>query len=248
MKRRSLGVAGLVFLAACRQGPGNDRGGSERRSAGDAPAHSASMSIPEREAATARTLAAMRAAIRDELEMTSAVAPRAQTDEVRDLAARIVQQRTDDLDALAGLGRDHAIDPRGADADPLILADRAVSRDALDRLGQASGPELDALYVMLEAPRAIRLARLADQAEGLARDPETASILRRIAARARDTQARALALTPRACGGRREVKAAAAPHLIPALEDPAARAAAGGPAGPGSTRARGIVTPGRTDL
>lgn len=246
MKRRSLGVAGMLFLAACRHGPGNDRGGSERRSVGDAPAHAAA--IPERDTAAARALSAIRAAIRDELEMASAVAPRAQTDEVRDHAARILQQRTDDLDAMAGLGRDHAIDPHGADADPLILADRAASRDALDRLGRASGPELDALYLMLEAPGAIRLARLADQAEGLARDPESASILRRIGSRARDAQARAFALTPRACGGLREVKAAAAPPLIPALEDPAARVAAGGPSGPGATRPRAVVAPGRTDL
>jgi hypothetical protein len=238
MKRRGLGIAGLLFLAACRHGPGNDRGVTERRSAVDA---------PTRDAAAARALAAMRAAIHDEIEMASAVTLRAQTDEVRDCAARILRQRTEDLDAMAGLGQDRASEQRDADVDPLIKADRAASRDGLDRLGQASGPEVDALYLMLEAPRAIHLALLAEQAERLARDPEAASILRRIASHARDARARALALTPRACGGRREEKAAA-PHLIPALEAPAARAPAGAPGGAGSARPRAVIAPGRTDL
>ena len=248
MERCCLAVAGLLLLAACRHGPGNDRGVNERRSSGDTAAHTAA--IPERDAAAARAVAAMRAAIQGEIEIeiASAVTARAQTDEVRDHAARILRRRTDDLDAMAGLGRDHGSDPRGADADPLIQADRAAIRDARARLGQTSGPDLDALYLLLEAPGAIRLARLADQAEVLARDPESASILRRIGARARDAQARAFALIPRACGGRREGKAAAAPHLIPALEDPAARAPVGGPAGPGSPGSRAVHAPGRTDL
>lgn len=225
MKRGWVAVAGLLFLTACRHGTGNDRGAGERRSSGEAARSLAA--IPEREAAAARTLAAMRAAsrveIEIEIEMATAVTPRAQTSEVRDYAARIVRQRTEVLEAIAGLVQDRAIDPRLTDADPLVQADLAAG--------------------------AIRLSRLADQAEGLARDPESTSILRRIAAQARDAQARAFALMPCECGGLRDGRHVAAPHLLPALDDPAGRAAAGAPAAAGSPRSRGVISPVvRTDL
>ena len=214
MQRHWVAVAGLLFLTACRHGTGNDRGASERRGGAETAPHRAV--TPEHEAAAARTLAAMRAASRDEIEMATIVGRRSQAGDVRDYTARIARQRTEDLEEMVRLGRERAIDLRGVDADPMIQAEQAAGRDALDRLARASGQELDVLYLMLEAPGAIRLSRLADQAEGLARDPESASILRRIASQARDAQARAFALMPRECGGLRDVTPAAAPRTIPA--------------------------------
>jgi uncharacterized protein (DUF305 family) len=240
MQRRWLRVVvvGLLSVTACRRGTSGDRSPSEHRSVGDTGLHVAP--TPEREAAAARTLAAMRAASRGEIEMAVVAGQRAQTSDVRGLAARIVQQRTEDLEAIARLGRERAIDLRVTDADPMIQADLAAGRDALDRLARASSQELDALYLMLEVPGAIRLSRLGDQAEGLARDPESASILRRIAAQARDAQARAFALLPRECGGQHDVVPAATPHTIPAFEDP--------PGDAGSPRPRGAISPATTDL
>jgi predicted outer membrane protein len=254
MRRRGWVAAGLLFLAACRPGTSNDRSAAERRPPGETIPRSPT--TPEREAATARALAAMRVASRSEIEMAKLVGPRASSSEVKEYAARIVAQRTLDAETLARLAREQAINLGAIDADPSIQAELATGRDLIDRLTRASGPELEALYLMFEAPRAMRLSRLADQAEGLARDPESAGSLRQIGAQARDAQARAFAVMPRECGGQRDVKPAAAPHAIPAIEDRGGHADAGAGAGAhgdagadaGSPRPRGSSSPSAIDL
>ena len=237
MQRGWAPVAGLLFLTACRHGTSSDQGGSERR-AGAEPIPRIAESL-ERETAAARTLAAMGAASRDEIAMATIVGQRSQAREVRDYAARIVRQRTEALETITRLGSERRIDLRGAEAEPMIQTELAAGRDAVDRLSRASGEELDMLYLMLEAPGAIRLSRLADQAEGQVRDPESTGSLRRIAAQARDAQARAFALMPRECGGLRDARPAAAPRPAAAFEDPAGRAGSGGAADAGSPRPRG---------
>ena len=217
MRRPWIVAAGLLSLAACRQGTSNERGAAERRPVGDA--LSRSFTVPDREPA-ARTLAALRAVSHSEIEMATLVEPRASTSEVKEYAARILRQRTASGEQLARLARERSLDPGATPTDPLIRADEAVGRDAIDRLTQASGPELDALYLALEAPSAMRLSRLADQAEALARDQESTGILRRIAFEGRDAQARAFALTARECGGQRDLKPAPPPRALPTFEDP----------------------------
>jgi predicted outer membrane protein len=217
MQRRWMVAVGLLFLTDCRHGTSTkERGALERRPAGEL-----ALVLPataERDASAARTFAAMRAVGDDEIEMATLAGQRGRASEVRDCAARIIRQRAEDLEVIARLGRESGMELRGVDADPMIRAERAAGRDAIDRLARASGEELDALYLMLEAPCAIRLSRLADQAEALARDGESALALRRIAAHARESQARAFALAPRECGGQRDVTPAGAPATIPALE------------------------------
>jgi Domain of unknown function (DUF4142) len=183
----------------------------------------------EREAATAQALAAMLAVGRNEIAMARIAQQRAPGGEADELATRILEQRTEDIDTLARLARERAIDLGALEADPLIRADQAVGRDTLDRLARAAGPELDGLYAALEAAGAMRLSRLADQAETLARDPEAMGSLRRIGARARDAEARAFTALPRECGGRRAVKPAAALPVIPASEERATAPWAGPP-------------------
>ena len=229
MKRGWVAVAGLLFLTACRHGTGNDRGAGERRSSGEAARSLAA--IPEREAAAARTLAAMRATsrieIEIEIEMATAVTPRAQTSEVRDYAARIVRQRTEVLEAIAGLVQDRAIDPRLTDADPLVQADLAAG--------------------------AIRLSRLADQTEGLARDPESTSILRRIAAdRGASARRAGAGVRVDAARVRRSARREARRRSSPApraRRSRRARRRGSPPAAAGSPRSRGVISPVvRTDL
>ena len=217
MGRRWMVVVGLLFLTDCRHGAGNkERGAVERR-----PSAELIAGLPataEHESSVARTLAAMRAVSDDEVEMATLASQRAHAGEVRGCAARIVRQRTEDLEVIARLGRERGSELHGVDADPMIHAERAAGRDAIDRLARTSGEELDALYLMLEASCAIRLSRLADQAEVVARDGESTLALRRIAAHARESQARAFALVPRECGGQRDVTPAGAPLTIPARE------------------------------
>ena len=181
--------------------------------------------------ATARTLAAILMSARREIEMAKLVGQRSQESEVRELASWILEQRTDDIDTLLLLARERSIDLGAMETDPLIQADQAAGRDTIDLLTRASGPELDALYAAFEVTGAMHLSRLADQAETLARDPEATGTLRRLGARARDSQARAFTMMPRECGGQRDVKPAAAPQLIPTAEDPGGRADAGTDAG-----------------
>ncbi len=240
-----MSIAGLLLLSACRPGARGDHGGAERRSVSDPSARVGSSSEHE---AAARTIAAMRATARDEIDMAKIAAHRARASEVRTLAARILAKRTDDLDALGPIVRERGVDLRASDSDPIIQADLAVGRDALDRLAQASGDELDALYLLLEAPGAMRLSRLADQAERQARDPESAATLRRIAAEARDTQARAFALLPHECGGQRDVTPASGPPTVPVIEGPAGRGGEAGRSGRRPDSARGLVSPDRLDL
>ena len=229
MRRRWMAAAGLLFLTACRQGPNSDhRGAGERRPSID-PARSDAG--PEREPATARTLAAILMAARSEIEMAKVVGQRSQGGEVKELASRILAQRTDDIDTLLHLARERSTDLGAVETDPLIQADQAAGRDTLDRLTRASGPELDALYLAFEVTGAMRLSRLADQAETLARDPDAMGTLRRLGARARDSQARAFAAMPRECGGLRDVRPSAAPRVVPAAADPGGRAEAGPDAG-----------------
>ena len=228
MRGRWMAAAGLLFLTACRQGANNDRGAGDRRPSMDPTRSDAG---PERETATARTLAAILMAARREIEMAKLVGQRSQGSEVKELASRILEQRTDDIDTLLRLARERSIDLGATETDPLIQADQAAGRDTIDRLTRASGQELDALYVAFEVTGTMQLSRLADQAETLARDPEATGSLRRIGARARDSQARAFAVMPRECGGQRDVKPAAAPQLIPTAEDPRGRADAGTDAG-----------------
>lgn len=218
MGRGWAGAAGLLFLAACRSGSGasSERSAAERRPsaevtrpASDAPRGCAD---PERDAATARTLAAIRRTGRNEIALAELTGRRSPGAEARELAARILAERRADLDALARFARERSLDLDALDADPLILADQAAGRDALDRLARVTGPELDALYAALEAASAMRLSRLADQAEALARDPDAVGALRRLAFQGRDAQARAFAILPRACGGQREAKAAGPPR------------------------------------
>jgi len=230
--RRPWGLAaGLFFLAACRPGTSNERGAGERHPAGETISRAVFVSLPEREAA-ARTLAALRAVSCNEIEMAKLVEPRASGSEVKEYATRILRQRTESVEHLTQLAREKLIDLDATPADPLIRADEAVGRDAIDRLTQAAGLELDALYLALEAPSAMRISRLADQAEELSRDPESKGILRRIAFEARDAQARAFALIPRECGGQRDVKPMAGPRAIPTCEDPVRHVDAGANAGP----------------
>ena len=223
MRRGWMAAAGLLLLTACRQGASadrdRDRGAGERRPIGDPALRSAGL---EREAATAQTLAAMLAAARSEIAMARLAQQRSPRSEADELASRILDQRTEDLDTLMRLARERAIDLGAMEGDPRLQADQAAGRDALDRLGQAASPELDGLYAALEVTSAMRLSRLADQAETLARDAEAMGSLRRIGARARDAQARAFTVLPRSCGGQREARPAAALPIIPAPEERAA--------------------------
>lgn len=228
MRRRWMAAAGLLFLAACQQGTSSDRGAGERRSAFNPARNDAGF---ERETATARTHAAIVMAARREIEMAKLASRSSQETEVKELASRILEQRTEDIDTLLRLARERSIDLGATETDPLIQADQAAGRDTLDRLTRASSPELDALYLAFEVTGTMQLSRLADQAETLARDPDAMGTLRRIGARARDAQARAFAVMPRECGGQRDVKPAAAPHLNPAAQDPGGRAGAGTDAG-----------------
>jgi predicted outer membrane protein len=245
MQRRWVSVAGLLLLSACRSGASSDHRGGERRAVSDPSARLGSSSEHE---AAARTIAAMRATARDEIEMATIAAHRARASEVRTLAARILAKRTDDLDALGPIVRERGVDLRASDSDPMIQADLAVGRDALDRLAQASGDELDALYLLLEAPGAMRLSRLADQAERQAHDPESAATLRRIATQARDTQARVFALLPHECGGQRDVTPASGPPTVPVIEEPAGRGGAGDRSSRRPDRPRGRLSPDHLDL
>lgn len=227
MRRGWMAAAGLLLLTACRQGASADRererdrerGAGERRPISD-PARSDAG--PEREAATAQTLAAMLTASRNEIAMARLAQQRSPRSEADELASRIVDQRTEDVDTVMRLARERAIDLGALEADPRIQADQAAGRDALDRLAMAAIPELDGLYAALEVTSAMRLSRLADQAETLARDAEAMGSLRRIGARARDAQARAFTVLPRSCGGQREARPATALPLIPAVEERAA--------------------------
>ncbi len=200
MGRGWMAAAGLLLLTACRQGASadRDRDAGERRLIGDPARGDAGL---EREAATAQTLAAMLAAARSEIAMARLAQQRSPRSEADELASRILDQRTEDLDTVGRLARERAIDLGALEDDPRIQADQAVGRDALDRLAQAASPELDGLYAALEVASAMRLSRLADQAETLARDAEATGSLRRIGARARDAQARAFTVLPRSCGG-----------------------------------------------
>jgi predicted outer membrane protein len=228
MRRRWMAAAGLLFLTACQQGTSNDRGAGERRSASDPARSDAGF---ERETGTARTHAAILMAARREIEMAKLVGQRSQASDVKELASRILEQRTEDIDTLLHLARERSIDLGATETDPLIRADQAAGRDTIDRLTRASGPELDALYLAFEVTGTMQLSRLADQAETLARDAETTGTLRRIGARARDSQARAFAVMPRECGGQRDVRPAAAHPMNPSAEDPGGRADAGTDAG-----------------
>lgn len=168
---------------------------------------------------------------RNEIAMAKLVGQRSPTSEVKDLASRILGQRTEDIDTLLQLALERAIDIGAVGTDPLIQAEQAAGRDRIDRLTRASGPELDALYLAFEVTSSMWLSRLADQAETLARDPDATGTLRRLGARARDAQARAFAGMPRECGGQRDMKPAAVPRVVPALEAPEGRAGAGAAAG-----------------
>jgi hypothetical protein len=158
---------------------------------------------------TSRTLATLRAVSRNEIAMAKLMEQQAPGSAVKEYASRILAQRTTSVALLGGITQERSIVLDTTPVDPAIRADEATGRDAIDRLTQASGQELDALYLALEATSSMRLSRLADQAEEITRDPELAVLLRRIAYEARDAQARAFARMPRECGGQRDVKPAA---------------------------------------